>query len=327
MASIANIFYFFRSRLFRYLIFAGVLVLLFLFCCRCQSAATLLLRGELLRANMVEDWSEKDGTFIKDIVYDKKKNLAYDLYLPKNYERKRQNYAMLFIHGGSWNSGDKEQMSFACKRFAKAGYVTATMNYSLAGKGRGQVNFFTMLKDIGNCLAHLKMSMEKRGVSIRKAALSGFSAGGHLAMLYAFTRKKASPIEIAFVFQQVGPTLFTPEAWGNKKEFALSLASAGAGKRITAEDYAKGRNLEVIKSISPALLVNKDTVPGIYAYGGRDTLVAPIHGQKLEEALKKNKVPHQVIIFPNSGHILSQDPKMLFRFHMWVLEYCKKYFR
>lgn len=323
MASIANIFYFFRSRLFRYLLLFLVLLTIIYLGRRCWSAATLLARGELLRGSMSESWSEKDGIHIKDIVYDKKKNLAYDLYLPKNEEKKRKSFAMLFIHGGSWKSGSKEEMGFVCRRFAKAGYITLALNYSLVGKGRGSVNFFTMLNDINSCIAHLKSSMEKRNIKVKKIALSGHSAGGHLAMLYAFTRKKECPIEIAFVFQQVGPTLFTPEAWGNDKNFALSLASAGSGKRIYNEKSAS----EAVKSVSPALLVNKETVPGIHAYGGRDTLVAPIHGQKLEEALKTHGVPHQMIFFPNSGHILSKDPKSAFKYMMWVLEYCKKYFR
>ena len=277
---------------------------------------------------MVEEWSEKDGTLLKNIVYDRDKNLKYDLYLPQDIKENDSVNAMIFIHGGAWNSGSKEDMAYACRRYAKAGLITVTLQYSLASENTPQVSFFTMLDDISRCLYHLKDYTAARKININKIALSGYSAGAHLAMLYAFSYREKSPLPIAFVFSQVGPSIFTKDAWGQDKEkFALALASAGAGRKITAADYDSAQSQAIIKSISPALLVNENTVPGIYAYGGKDTLVRIIHAQKLEEALKKCNIAHEMLIYPESGHFLCEDPQYARRYRALIREYCEKYFR
>ena len=302
--------------------FMGLLTMVL--CQGCFSEA--FIHYKLKQADMLESWTDKDGTIIRDIVYDKKKSLAYDLYLPAKITEKAQ-YAMIFIHGGAWNSGDKSELSYGCRRFAKAGYTTVTLNYSLAKKDGPKITFFTMLDDIANCLAHLKQNMNKRNIQLKSIALSGYSAGGHLAMLYAFSRKEKSPLPVAFVFEQVGPTLFAPETWNDNKDFALTLASAGAGKTITEKDYQTGNYLSVVKTISPALLVDENTVPGIYAYGAKDPLVIPAHYTALEKALKKYKVPHEIVKYNKSGHFLCDDPEQAQKYRSLIFEYAKKYFR
>ena len=313
-------------RSLKFILIAGITCLTLLVPNGCITTA-LIIHHKLKQADMLEDWEKEDGTIVKDIVYDAEKNLAYDLYLPAHPEQKKAQYAMIFLHGGSWNSGDKKDVSYACRRFAKAGYVTVTLNYSLAKEKGPPITFFTMLDDITRCLTHLKQEMAKRNIKLKKIALSGYSAGGHLAMLYAFAYREKSPLPIAFVFQQVGPALFTPEAWNNKTEFALALASAGAGKKITEEDHKQGRSLDVIKTISPALLVDKNTVPGIHAYGAKDSLVRPPHGAALEKALKKHNVPHDMVNYTNSGHFLCDDPEQAQKYRKLVLEYADRYFR
>lgn len=299
-------------------------LLLIVLCQGCITAA--FVYHKMKQADMLESWTDDDGVVIKDIIYDHEKSLSYDLYLPAEPTLKAQ-YAMVFIHGGSWNSGDKNDVAYACRRFTKAGYTTVTLNYSLAKENGPPVTFFTMLDDISHCLAHLKQNMNQRNIPLKSIALSGYSAGGHLAMLYAFSYKEKSPLPIAFVFQQVGPTLFSPEAWNNDKDFALTLASAGSGKTITDKDYQTGDYLSVIKTISPALLVDGNTVPGIHAYGAKDSIVLPIHCEALEKALKKNKVPHAMVKYDNSGHFLCDDPEQAQRFRNLVFEYAQKYFR
>jgi hypothetical protein len=59
--------------------------------------------------------------------------LRMDIYTPIcddiNHVSRRP--LMLWIHGGSFLGGDKNEMTQQCKQFAKKGYVTATINYRL----------------------------------------------------------------------------------------------------------------------------------------------------------------------------------------------------
>ncbi len=60
-------------------------------------------------------------------------NLALDLYIPQCDDSAHisKRPLMIWIHGGAMISGDKNDMSDLCRSFAKAGYVTASVNYRL----------------------------------------------------------------------------------------------------------------------------------------------------------------------------------------------------
>ncbi len=300
--------------------------LAFLLVCSGCITTALVIHSKLKNADYIEDWNDGDGTVLTNIVYDAKRNLKYDLFLPStSAEKDAPVGAMLFIHGGAWKSGKKEDMTFACRRFVKQGYVTATMEYTLFKEGK-KMSFFTILDDIGRCIEHLRDTAKAKNHPVKAVALSGISAGGHLAMLYAYSRADTSPLPIAFVFQQVGPSFFQKNAWPDHPDWPFGLTKAGAGIEMSREEYDGGMMSEAVKSISPALLVNENTVPTIAAYGGKDPLVPTPHAEKLRKALEEYNVPHVFIIYPHSGHFLCEDPDCAKKYREAILEYCRKHF-
>lgn len=312
---------------FRFLIrhWKAILGIIFLLGCSGCITTAVVIHKKLKNADYLEDWKKSDGTVITDIVYDSQKNLKYDLYLPAKAEKDKPVGAMLFIHGGGWTTGRKSEQNYACKRFAKEGYVTATMEYTLFKKGE-KATFFTMLDDIEKCLEHMKMTATANHYPIKKVALSGLSAGGHLSMLYAYSRAKTSPIPIAFVFQHVGPSCFEPGAWPDHPDWDYGLTVAGSGVEMSKEDYESGKMADVVKSISPALWIDENTVPTIAAYGGKDELVPTTHAVKIREALETHHVPHVFILYPNSTHFLCEDPDCAKQYRQAILEFARKYF-
>ncbi len=302
----------------------AIVGIIFLLGCSGCITTAVVIHKKLKNADYLEDWKDSDGTIIADIVYDEQKNLKYDLYLP-NTTSDTPVGAMLFIHGGAWKMGKRTDMAHACKRFVKEGYVTATIQYSLVTK-ENKVPFSVMLDDISKCLEHMKLTAAAKHHPIKAVALSGISAGGHLSMLYAYSRAKTSPIPIAFVFQQVGPASFEKGMWTNHPEWSYGLAVAGSGVEMSKEDFESGKMADVVKSISPALLIDEHSVPTIAAYGGKDGLVPFSHAEKLREALETHHVPHVFIVYPNSGHFLCDDPDCAKQYRKAILEFCRKYF-
>lgn len=55
----------------------------------------------------------------------------YDLYVPSNIDKGKAQQLILYIHGGSFNSGTKEDGEVWCKYYASKGYITASLDYSL----------------------------------------------------------------------------------------------------------------------------------------------------------------------------------------------------
>ena len=55
----------------------------------------------------------------------------------------------------------------------------------------------------------------KLGYPVNEMAIGGGSAGGCLALLYAYRDTAESPVPVRFVFEAVGPSSFYPEDWDN----------------------------------------------------------------------------------------------------------------
>lgn len=276
------------------------------------------------RGGFIVDWKEgKDGTISKDIMYDSRTGHSFDLYQPGKMEAGQHYPVILFIHGGSWTGGKKEDMDYACKYFAKNGCITATMTYSLISDKHPEINLNTVLDEIGQCIGKLGKELEGMGFPADKIAIGGVSAGGHLSMLYAYSRADASPIPIAFVIDKVGPSTFSEEAWG--KEMAFGLTQYGAGAKLTEQDFESDSWKALADSLSPVHFINPKSAPTILAYGGKDTLVKPIHRDSLIEALQKNGVPYTSIDYPKSNHGMWDDPECVPVLRDTILQYCGKY--
>ena len=58
----------------------------------------------------------------------------------------------------------------------------------------------------------------------------------------------------------------------------------------------------------------------------KDELVPATHAAKIREALEMHHVPHVFILYPNSGHMLCDDPDCAKQYRQSILEYCRRYF-
>ena len=170
-----------------------------------------------------DNYKEEIGEINNGKDYEKNERNYYDLFLPySSLKRKNKfNGIMLFIHGGGWIHGKKKDCDFICSRYAKYGYITATMNYTLLDKKYKDHNIFKIIDEITACIESIKEKLKNEGFDENKLelALGGMSAGAHLSLLYGYSIKK-SPIPIKFVINIVGPISLEPKFYGliNKGE-------------------------------------------------------------------------------------------------------------
>ena len=147
----------------------------------------------------------------------------YDLYVPNSVNKNEKHLVMLFIHGGAWVSGLKTQMNEYCFEFAKKGYITATVKYTLLNKesllqegtDNPELSVFRDLDEIDACISSIKSVLGSLGFDTSKTqlAIGGASSGSHLTMLYAYSRGKKAALPIKFLLNGVGPTDITPKTW------------------------------------------------------------------------------------------------------------------
>ena len=141
--------------------------------------------------------------------YPKNERNVYDLYIPLSAKEKKDKYnrIILFIHGGAWVAGEKEDIESLCKIYGSLGFITATMGYTLLINYE-QANIFRMIDEITAAIKSIKKELIKAGFNGDKLemAISGGSAGGHLSLLYPYGFGKNSPIPIKFIINFCGPS-------------------------------------------------------------------------------------------------------------------------
>lgn len=108
------------------------------------------------------------------------KNL--NVFAPKKAEKAP---VLIFIHGGSWNSGRKEIYDFMGSRLARRGVVTVIIDYPLAPA----YQLPAMEKASAKAIKWVKENIANYGGDPEQIYVSGHSAGGHLAALVAIKKE------------------------------------------------------------------------------------------------------------------------------------------
>lgn len=296
--------------------------------CGCLSGLLLLLCitcAMVMYMNRLK-WSDEYGRRFTDVVYGNRKHNTYDLYLPKDAAQRDSLALILYVHGGSWLGGDKYEHHSDCYAWVQNGYATATMNYSLLNEEG--VSIPTMLEEIDLCIQHIEGLASRKGARICQMAIGGTSAGGHLAMMYAYSRPHCLPLRFATI--KVGPSdlrILFPYDGNAKAEDIEKFAFSCTGRHWDAS-VLTAELLDSIKlQASPIAYVTDSTaLPAIFAYGGIDGIVRPENYRKLQAGYDSLGKPYSLIVFPNSGHFLISDKDCSERYDSTMNVYCKKYF-
>ncbi len=264
----------------------------------------------------------------ENIAYGSKEKNLFDLYIPVATDKKEEHALILFLHGGSWTSGDKGSMADECRFFAEHGYVTATMNYSFLNMlGEEKSDFTTMMTEIATALATIKGYAATQGLNITKVALSGYSAGAHLAMLYAYSMAEKSPLPVLFVHSKAGPAdfrTFTPDS-PDVQDFMKKMG-VSTDEQSIEELFKNEKVVNMIQAVSPVSYVKKGAAPAILSYGRKDGLVVWENVVSMMNALDAENVEYTLVEYPNSGHGLDKDADSAQRSADAMLDYAKKYF-
>ncbi len=265
-----------------------------------------------------------------DISYGDFERNTMDIYLPEKADNKTYG-AMLFIHGGSWTSGDKSSEAYLCKEYSKKGYVTATINYHYID---ADSTISTNMDDIASAIQKLKDFCTEKGYNITNMALHGYSSGAHLATLFSYSCPERSAIPLSFVVDMVGPSDFNSDTWNEwdyDKNTGPGLALLLYGMKNLDNgiaDLTKEKQQEIINYVSPVYYINEQTIPTIcgYAGDGKDGIVPSKNRTAITDSLAKYNVKSDCFVFENSNHFLLGDMDVKAALYDKVDEYCKTYF-
>ncbi|MCS6934400.1 MAG: alpha/beta hydrolase fold domain-containing protein [Chitinophagales bacterium] len=142
------------------------------------------------------------------VTYSTVYNLAMDIYTPTG-DNVTNRPAILLAHGGSFTGGNRNEPTIVelCKRFAKRGYVTASMSYRLATNpfdmtqpSTGYPVVVKAMSDAKAAIRYLKANATTYGIDSNLIIVGGNSAGAilmlHLAWVDDSTEAATEPIII-----------------------------------------------------------------------------------------------------------------------------------
>ena len=190
----------------KFIIYVSTFVVIFII----SALIRIKLLGSAPQRLIRVKWNENMGEIYHDLNYENDNGNQFDLYIPSGLNNSENQNLILFIHGGSFNSGSKEDGEDWCKYYAAKGYITASVDYTLQNHGK-EASIYLMNTEIENAVKAIKQKTEELGYHIAGMAPCGVSAGGTLAMNLAYNGNSVIPVK--FVFQLAAPTYFDPSEW------------------------------------------------------------------------------------------------------------------
>ncbi len=274
-------------------------------------------------------WKDSMGTIVKDIPYGEGEANKFDLYLPADKSRDSYNL-VVYLHPGGFTSGDKSGDASMLQWLCSKGYVAAGINYTLFGEANPGKNVYTQSMEIKESMPFVVEKARELGYNITAMGIAGGSAGGALALIYAYRDAADSPVPVKMVFQAVGPSCFYPEDWtcfgfDKNPEAGLGLFSVMAGTVLTPDMLGTPAYDEAIKPISAALWVDEHSVPTLCAYGALDKMQAYPASLRLKAALEKYNVKHEFYVGEHSGHGIQNDTPVFAKYMEAVVRYLDTY--
>jgi acetyl esterase/lipase len=217
--------------------------------------------------------------------------------------------AALYVHGGSWVSGDDNTGGFIIDKIgpglAAYGFVVMSIDYRL-GPG---YPWPAQIEDVKCAVRFLRANAVALNVNPDEIGAWGQSAGGHLVSLLGTAGPKAGwdvgpytneSSKVEAVIDMAGPsdllTLGNQGISGVVQDSFISLLGNPPPGRLGAE----------LLAASPVTYVAPGDPPFLIFHSDNDYIVYLKQSQELTWDLTSNGVPVQLVIVHNGGHEFDQ---------------------
>lgn len=164
----------------------------------------------------------------RDVAYGDGPRRKLDVYAPSSAQGPMP--VIVFLYGGSWNSGRKEDYAFAGAAFASRGFVTVVPDYRLVP----DVRFPGFIEDCAAAVRWVADHVGEYGGDGSRIVIVGHSAGAYNGVMLALdpTYLQAAGVEVSRISGVVGiagPYDFLPldvdatrEAFGQAPELTIT---------------------------------------------------------------------------------------------------------
>lgn len=224
-----------------------------------------------------------------------------DLYLPEASSAPRP--LLIWIHGGAWQAGSKDQCPALRGGWFERGYAVASVEYRFSQ----DAIFPAQIEDCKAAIRWLRAHAKEYSLDPQRFGVWGSSAGGHLVALLG-TSGDVKEFDVGANLDQssrvqavcdyYGPTdliaFVTRPGYESHSNPSSPESKLLGGLVMEHKDKAARAN--------PITFVSKDDPPFLIVHGDKDPTVAPNQSQLLFDALKKTGVSAHLHIIHGAGH-------------------------
>ena len=189
---------------------------------------------------------------------------------------------VVFIHGGSWQTGDKQGYGFVGRSLAQAGYITVVIEYRLAPK-----NIYPdFINDSVSAISWVYQHIAEYGGNPNELFVMGHSAGAFNAVAAVdderYWRNSHVPTSaIKAVIGLAGPYSYDFRQFDSKVAFPTNLLP---------------------DDVMPDSHVRPDAPPHLLLVAEKDDLVGIKNLMKMKRGLERANVPVETGVVPKVNH-------------------------
>ena len=237
-----------------------------------------------------------------DVEYGKvgDRSLKLDLYSPKVRTEKLP--LLVFIHGGGWKGGKKEDYKLYTQVFATKGYVVASVGYRLTGEAK----FPACVNDVKCAIRYLRSNAAALGVDAERIGVVGGSAGGHLAMMIGYSSdipelegdggNPGVSSHVKAVVNIYGPTNLNDD-FIRKNANANQLIESLFGQAVADAG-------DLLDQASPGFYLDAKDPPTLILHGTIDDIVPVDQSDQLAKKLTDLQIPYAYDRLPGWPHTM-----------------------
>ncbi len=237
-------------------------------------------------------------TVEKDVVFGTGggRDLRCDVYTPP--EPRTESPAVLLVHGGAWQSGDREQLRGYGILLGRKGFVCVASEYRLSG----EAPWPACIEDVKAALRWMRANSVRLGIDVSKIAVSGNSAGAHLSLMMG-----ATPNDPRFEGTGGNPGVSTDVA-AVVGIYAPTDLGRPSGTDSVISKLMAGSDVDAYRAASPITYARRDFPPTLLLHGNRDTTVPVQASLRMHEALFEAGAPVELHTFHGAPHAFDASP-------------------
>ncbi len=208
--------------------------------------------------------------------------------------------AILMIHGGAWNHGNRSMFPDWNRWLNELGYEVFDVEYRLPPPARWR-------DELGDVKVALAWVIENAGdyhVDPTRVTVMGQSAGANLALLLAYAANDSrlppttpiAPVAVRSVINVYGPSdMALLYRTSHSPDYVRPMMEAYIGGPPDSQE-------ERYRLLSPLTWVSAKSPPTLTLLGTSDRLVPADQATLLDESLARAGVPHETVLIPANDH-------------------------